>query len=324
MMLRQVEQLVRLIDDLLDVSRINTGKFELRRERVLLNDIIRDAVEASHPHIDAARHQLTVSIPDEPIVLDADRARISQSLLNLLNNAAKFTEPGGRITLSAVRENQAIEIRVRDCGIGIPPEMLPRMFEMFTQLDHSLERSRSGLGIGLSLVRTLVAMHGGTVTAHSAGAGRGSEFVIRLPLPVDQPAGSNGKARAATHAGEPVSLRILIVDDNHDAARSLALGLRNQGHVCRTVFDGPSALGEATEFAPQVVVLDIGMPEMSGYEVARRMRATGRFDTATLIAVTGWGQDEDRARSREAGFDHHLVKPVALDELRNLLKATRN
>lgn len=319
-MLRQVDHLVRLIDDLLDLSRINTGKIELRRETVELAAVVHDAIESSRPHIDKAGHALTVELPESSVVLLADRARLAQVLLNILNNAAKFTPPGGQIDLSAAVDGDDVEIRVRDTGIGISAEMLPRVFDMFAQGENSLGRAHEGLGIGLSLVRTLVQMHGGTVEAQSPGAGRGSEFVVRLPRHAGRLLDHASPTPRAVSVPRLASQRILVVDDNPDAARSMAMMLRVQGHDCRTAFDGPEALALAAEFRPQVFILDIGMPVMNGCELAQRLRGDPNFGDALLIAITGWGLEEDRERSRAAGFDHHLVKPVSLDDLSGLLE----
>lgn len=322
MLERQVGHLVRLIDDLLDVSRVNTGKIALSLERIDLADVIGDAVEATSPQIQSARHELRVELPDETLPLDADRTRIAQVLVNLLTNAAKFTDAGGQLTLSARRDGTDVELRVRDNGIGIPPEMLPHVFGLFTQVDNSAHRSHDGLGIGLNLVKTLVEMHCGTVEAHSAGPGMGSEFVVRLPMATLRAPLRDAPAPNADAGLRPVPpRRILVVDDSRDSARSLATLLEMKGHQCQTAFDGPAALEAAAEFDPEVVVLDIGMPGMSGYEVARRIRATSDFRGAKLIAVTGWGQAEDRRRVKESGFDHHLVKPIALHALTDLLAA---
>jgi PAS domain S-box-containing protein len=320
---RQVQQLVRLIDDLLDVSRINTGKIVLRRQTVELSAVVHDAVEASRPRIEAARQELTVALPSESIVLEADRTRLAQALLNLLNNASKFTGPEGRIWLTAEREGEALAIRVRDTGIGIPADMLARVFEMFMQVDRSQERPYDGLGVGLSLVRTLIEMHGGSVDAFSAGPGLGSELEVRLPLPAQErglplPAGAGELS-----ADPPAALRILVVDDNQDAAESLATLLALKGHDVRTAYDGPGALDAAEELRPAVLLLDIGLPGMNGYEVARKLRERAWFQDVVLIAVTGWGQDGDRRRSQEAGFRHHLVKPVEPAELGRLLASLR-
>jgi PAS domain S-box-containing protein len=342
MMDRQLRQLTRLVDDLLDVSRITRGKIKLQRERVALVEVLRRAIETSRPLLDERNHTLSVTLPPGDLYLDADPARLSQVVANLLNNAAKYTDEGGRIILSAGREGGQAVIRVRDSGVGIPGEMLPRVFDLFTQADRTLDRSQGGLGIGLTLVKSLVEMHGGEVTAHSEGPGRGSEFLVRLPTgelsgktgpaaPQTAPAFAGVGATPRLQPGpsedgraEPVTphkgRRILVVDDNADSALSLALLLRLGGHEVRTALDGESGLHVAREFRPQVVLLDIGLPRMDGYEVARRLRAEEKGAPRLLVlAMTGYGQDEDRRRSREAGCDHHLVKPVDPDELRRLL-----
>jgi signal transduction histidine kinase len=319
LMQRQVNQLVRLIDDLLDVSRINTGKIELRREHVELTAIIRDAVEASQPHLRASDQELDCAIEDTRLMLECDPARISQVLLNILNNASKFSPGKGRIQLLAGREGNFAEIRIRDNGMGIPRSMLPHIFDMFTQVDGSLTRSHGGLGIGLSISRTLVQMHGGTVTANSDGVNCGSEFVIRLPLSSEPADREPSQSSPATQNHSMLSRRVLIADDNQDAARSLAMLLARTGHECRLAFGGPQALQMAADYQPEVVVLDIGMPDMDGYEIARRMRALPDGVRLLLIAVTGWGQDDDRRRSFEAGFNYHLVKPVDVEALHVLI-----
>jgi PAS domain S-box-containing protein len=324
---RQVRQLVRLIDDLLDLSRITRGKIVLRKERVTLAEVVNSAVESSRPLIDQGGHALTVTLPPQSVQLDVDPTRLAQVLLNLLNNAAKYTEPGGRIWLTASVAEAAdraapstLEIRVRDTGIGIPKEMLPRLFEMFTQVDRSVDRAQGGLGIGLSLVRGLVQLHGGTVEAHSEGPGRGSEFVVRLPLPPQEPIETRAAALPAPSGnGAERRRRVLIVDDNTDAANSLAMLLGMRGYETWAAHDGPAALRQAAAVRPDVVLLDIGMPGMSGYEVARELRRNLDLRGALLVAMTGWGQDEDRRRSLEAGFDRHLVKPVDLAALEQLL-----
>jgi PAS domain S-box-containing protein len=331
MMERQVRQMVRLIDDLLDISRITRGKIELRKERVPLAEVVRSAVESSGPLIEEFRHTLTVTLPPGPMVLEADPTRLAQVLLNLLNNAAKYTEPGGRIDVRADvaggrdgASPAALEVRIRDNGIGIPKEMLPRVFEMFTQGQHSRDRAQGGLGIGLSLVRGLVRLHGGTVEANSEGPGRGSEFVVRLPLPAQEPHGARmPSASPPSCNGATVHLRVLIVDDNIDAAESLALLLDMVGHETRTAPDGPTALGTAFTFLPDVVLLDIGLPGMSGYDVARQLRQAPGLSGVLLVAMTGWGQEDDQRRSREAGFDYHLVKPVDANALQQLLEKER-
>ena len=314
----QVHQLVRLTDDLLDVSRIHTGKLVLRLAPVVLADVVSDAVEASRPVVEAGAHTLDISLPDETIVLHADRTRLAQVMTNLLNNSAKFTERGGRIRIEAERDTVDVTIRVHDTGIGMPPALVPLVFEMFTQVDRSPERRHDGMGIGLSLVRALVDMHCGSVHAKSEGPGLGSTFTIRLPLaPSDMT--HVAPPALATGADSTAPRRILVVDDNEDAAETLGLLLDTMGHDVRVTHDGPAALEAVNDFTPDVVFLDIGMPGMNGYEVARRMRAIAELDATVLVAVTGWGQDEDRERSREAGFHLHVVKPVDAAGLRSLL-----
>jgi PAS domain S-box-containing protein len=313
---RQVLQLTRLIDDLLDVSRITQGRLALRRERVALVPIVQGVVEASRPLMQKWGHDLAVEVAQVPVVVDADPTRLAQIMLNLIHNAAKYTPPGGRVGLSVGQDADGLVIRVTDTGIGIPPGMLSHVFEMFTQLDHSLGRSEGGLGIGLTLVQRLVELHGGTVEAHSDGPGTGSEFVVRLPVilgPADF--AEPGTATAAL----PTGRRILVVDDNRDAADTLAALLRMRGNAVETAHDGLSAIAVAMAFRPGVVLLDLGLPKLNGYEVARRIRALAGGQAMLLIAVTGWGQEEARRRSREAGFDHHLTKPVELPVLTRLL-----
>jgi len=316
---RQVEQLIRLVDDLLDVSRITRGKIQLRLQPVALDTIVAHAVETSRPAIEARRHTLTVSLPSPQIWLNADSARLAQTLSNLLNNAAKYTEEAGRIAISAERCGNDAVIRVRDNGVGIPPEMLSSVFDMFTQVDRSLDRSQGGLGIGLTLVRRLVELHGGRVTALSDGLRQGTEMVIQLPMLVtarlEQSRGPAGDQRAA--AAQP--FRVLVVDDNCDAASALALLLRYAGHDVHLAHDGPAALAVMPKLQPHVVLLDIGLPRMDGYEVARQIRSQGSATQPVLIAVTGYGQEEDQRRSREAGFNFHLVKPVDLTVLTEAL-----
>jgi signal transduction histidine kinase/methanogenic corrinoid protein MtbC1/ActR/RegA family two-component response regulator len=318
MMGRQVQQLGRLVDDLLDLSRIARGKMQLRKEWVDLGQVARRAAEASRPLVEARRHELILALPDAPVRLLADPTRLEQVLTNLLNNAARYTPDGGRVWLTATTEGGEAVVRVRDTGIGIPPEMLSGIFGLFAQVERQQERAEGGLGIGLSLVKSLTEMHGGSVEAHSEGPGRGSEFVVRWPLPAEQtPEGARAPAEEAPGAERAV--RILLVDDNVDAAESLAMLLRLLGHEVAVAHDGPAALREADAQRPEVVLLDIGMPRMDGYEVARRLRERPGPGQAVLVALTGWGQEEDRRRSREAGFDHHLVKPVELSALQKLL-----
>jgi signal transduction histidine kinase/DNA-binding response OmpR family regulator len=313
---RQVQQLIRLVDDLLDLSRITRGKIRLQTECLDMATVIARAVETSRPLIDARRHELTVMLPPEPIRVIGDPVRLAQVLSNLLNNSAKYTEEGGRIHLSAERDDGKIVLRVRDNGMGIPPEMLSSIFELFTQVDRSLDRAQGGLGIGLTLVHMLVKMHGGRVEAFSAGPGQGSEFVVYLPALAEEPPSSNGAARSSA-VPTPRS-RVLIVDDNMDGARSLSMVLEIAGHEVRTCYDGDTALAEAEGFRPEIVLLDIGLPGMDGYEVARRLRQMPFSPQPLLVALTGYGQAEDVRRSHEAGFNHHLVKPADPETLNNL------
>jgi PAS domain S-box-containing protein len=316
---RQVRQMTRLVDDLLDISRITRGKVELRKERIELTAVLNSAVEASRPLIEKWGHELTVTVPREPMFLEADLTRLSQVVLNLLNNAAKYTDRGGHIWLTAEREGHHVLIRVKDNGIGIPPDMLPRIFEMFVQVDSSLDRAQGGLGIGLTLVQRLVKMHGGTITASSAGRGKGSEFVIRLPLAIDREQRSILDATESGQVPPAAPRRILVVDDNKDAADSLGMLLRLMGHEVHIAYDGLEAVGAAAAFEPQVVLLDIGLPKINGHETARRIRDQHRGRDMLLIALTGWGQEEDRSRSREAGFDYHLTKPIEFAALQQFL-----
>jgi PAS domain S-box-containing protein len=320
MMERQVAHMVRLVDDLLELSRISRGQIELKKERIGLTTIIEHAVESSRPFIESHAHHLAVSLPTEPLAVDGDLVRLSQVFANLLNNAAKYTQDGGRITLSARREGATLIASVRDTGIGIPTEMLSRVFDMFTQVDNVLRRSQDGLGIGLSLVRSLVTMHGGSVEARSVGLGHGSEFIVRLPLAehLDQDIARSVRPGDA-EASVPPTVRILVVDDNQDSADSLGAVLSFLGADVRIAYDGQSALEALRTYHPSAVILDLGMPGLDGYEVAHRVRQDPALRDLTLIALTGWGQEQDRRRTREAGFDHHLVKPVDLQVLKVLL-----
>jgi PAS domain S-box-containing protein len=317
-MSRQTAQLVRLVDDLLDLSRITHNRLELRTRRVDLATVIRQAVQASQPFVDAAGHALEVALPDEPVPVVADPVRLTQVFGNLINNSCKYTPPGGTIRVSMGRDSQDAIVTVSDTGIGIPPDKLEAVFEMFTQVDRSLERSQGGLGIGLTLVKRLVSMHGGSVVARSAGAGLGSEFVVRLPVATAMPAGAEAPDAPRIATARPQ--HVLIVDDNRDAASSLALLLALDGHRTVVAHDGAEALEAAERHRPDVVLLDIGLPGMSGYEVGRRMRHQPWGRGIMLIALTGWGQPEDRRRSHEAGFDAHLVKPVDHAALMSLLE----
>ncbi|MDE2264099.1 MAG: response regulator [Gammaproteobacteria bacterium] len=334
---RQLTSLTRLVDDLLDVSRITRGKINLTRQAVELEGLISRAVETVHPLFDEQRHQLTLELPEPGVRVFGDPTRLTQAISNVLGNAAKYTDAGGQIALIAAVRQEDVEIRVRDNGIGISPEMLPHVFELFTQLDRTGCRTQGGLGIGLALVQRLVQMHGGEVAAASEGPGKGSEFVIRLPLLRDeaepleaQPQttaqaapSQSGMAAVATpllSAGAArMARRILIADDNNDALESLATLLQLSGHEVFTATNGGTALQSAERHQPEVALLDIGMPMLDGYEVAKRIRAQPWGQRITLVALTGWGQDSDRRRSREAGFDSHLVKPLDLEILTDLL-----
>jgi len=315
---RQLHHLSRLVDDLLDLSRVTQGRIQLRCSRVPIAVVIAHAVETSAPLIIGAGHELDVRVPQDPLYVQADVTRLAQIISNLLNNAAKYTPRGGRITLSAVLEAQEICVEVADTGIGIASDMLPRIFDMFVQADRSLEHTQDGLGIGLTLVSRLVHMHGGTVEASSEGPGRGSRFRVRLPLAPHETVDVGLPARPAP-ASAP-RRRVLIVDDNVDAAESLAMLLAALGHETHLAHDGEQALAAVAAFGPDVVMLDIGLPRLNGYEVARRIRGEGRHGHGPqLIALTGWGQDEDRRRAKEAGFDLHLTKPVDLEVLHAIM-----
>jgi PAS domain S-box-containing protein len=323
-MARQLSHMVRLIDDLLDVSRISLNKIELRRSRVLLADVVSSAVETARPAIEAAGHELTVSLPPEPIHLDADLTRLAQVFGNLLNNSAKYTQRGGHIWLTATREGDQVSVVVRDTGIGIPASALPTIFEMFSQVDRSIERSTGGLGIGLALVKGLVEIHGGRVEAASPGQGQGSTFTVRLPVLKEQAESSPGMPAEEWPDSAASKRRILVVDDNRDSATSMALMLQLLGNEVRTAHDGIEAVELAEQFRPQVVLMDIGMPKLNGYEATRRIRERPWGCDLVIIALTGWGQDVDRAKSKEAGCDGHLVKPVNLPDLEKLLAELPN
>jgi PAS domain S-box-containing protein len=316
MMERQLQHLLRLVDDLLDVSRIIRGKIELRKERVDVAAAVARAVETAQPVIDAHGHELHLAMADKPIWVEADLIRLAQIIANLLTNAAKYTEKAGRITLSTEQDENEAFVRVRDTGLGVAPESVHRIFELFVQGDRSLARSQGGLGIGLTLVKRLVEMHGGTVAVTSPGPNQGSEFTIRLPaLSREQDQDHPSKEVVRAHVTDALRKRVLVVDDNADAADSIAMILRLSGYDVRCVYDGPSVLETAKAYRPDVVVLDIGLPGMSGYDVARQLREHTDFRRTPLVAVTGYGQDEDRRRSQEAGFDYHLTKPVDPDAL---------
>jgi CheY-like chemotaxis protein len=315
---RQTGQLTRLVDDLLDVSRITRGDITLRPEKVDVATIVAAAVETCRPMIDARRHELSVRLPDQPLVVSGDPARLTQVIANLLSNAAKYQDNEGRIELIVESVAQDAVVTVRDNGIGIAPEMLPLVFDLFSRVAGAGHRSDDGLGIGLALVKKLTEMHGGHVEARSDGPESGSEFTVRLPI-------AEGASREAVPTprvrvgGSLGSRRVLIVDDNRDSAESVALLLKLLGADIHMTHDGPSALAAIDSFRPEVILMDIGLPGMDGYEVARRIRQRSELDHLTLIAITGWGQEDDRRRSREAGFQHHLVKPADPAALQALL-----
>lgn len=309
---RQVTVMARLIDDLMDLSRINQGRIALQRERVELATVIELAIEGSRPHIDEFGHALTVVLPDEPVILDADVTRLSQVFVNLLANAAKYTDRGGRIELAARREGDEVKVTVTDNGIGIPVEKLRSVFVMFSQVEGAISRSRGGLGIGLTLVKHLIGLHGGSVEAQSSGLGGGSAFVVSLPVATGKSV-EPGMGGAASHGAVAASagrLKILVVDDNRDGAETLSELLTELGHEVRMVHDGEAALREAGAFLPQVMLLDIGLPMLDGYEVCRRLRAMPWGGQVGVIAMTGWGDAEAQRKGEEAGFDRHLTKPV--------------
>jgi signal transduction histidine kinase/CheY-like chemotaxis protein len=316
MMDRQVSHMVRLVDDLMELSRITRGKIDLRMEPVALAPILAAAVEASRPLIESAKQHLTVNLPDEPVVVLADSVRLAQIISNLLNNAVKYTDEGGSIALTLASEGQSAVISVKDSGIGISPTALPRVFDMFMQVDGS-DRAQTGLGIGLTLVRGLVEMHGGKVEAHSSGRGRGSEFIVRLPVSSAAPVATDPSV-LSLHRFRGMT-RVLIVDDNHDAADSLGALLQMMGADTRVAYDGHSALEILDTFHPAAVFLDLGMPDMDGYEVAHQIRSRPDASDTILIALTGWGQERDRRRTAEAGFNRHLAKPADLETLQAVL-----
>jgi signal transduction histidine kinase len=320
MMDRQLSHLVRLVDDLLDVSRVSQGKIELRKARIALSDVFKTAIEASHPLISAGRHELILDLPEAEIWLDADLTRLSQVVSNLLNNAAKYTPDGGKLVLSARRDGDEASIAVSDNGVGIPSDMLPRVFDLFTQVRDNLHRSHGGLGIGLALVKQLVEIHGGTIRAESAGAGKGSSFRLRLPV-----AASALATSAAAEPSSPVppqqeaALKVLVVDDNLDVARTVGWMIETIGHEYRLVHEGKLAVQTAQEYRPHAILLDINMPGMDGFAVCRALREQTLFDDTVIIAQTGWGQTQARSDAGASGFDHHLVKPVNMNRLEQLL-----
>jgi CheY-like chemotaxis protein len=323
MMERQIGHMARLLDDLIDVSRISRGSIELRKGSIELGSAVRHAVEAASPLVASKHLNLTVSLPPRPVYLHADPLRLAQVVGNLLSNACKFTGKGGQICLTAElasvgQSPEEILIRVRDTGIGIAADQLDRVFDMFVQLDTSLERSVNGLGIGLTLAKNLVELQGGSMEVHSPGPGQGSEFVVRLPILAEAPQLPPPEPVVSEPRTAP-GRRILVVDDNEDSAESLTILLSLAGHETRAAYDGLEAMEAAETFKPNVILLDIGLPKLNGYEVARKIREQPWGETMVLVALTGWGQEEDRRRSREAGFNHHLTKPVDPVALKNLM-----
>jgi signal transduction histidine kinase/ActR/RegA family two-component response regulator len=319
MMDRQLLQMVRLVDDLLDVSRITTGKLMVRRSTIVLQDAVRDAVDTVKPFLDTRQHSLEVRLPEAPVSVEGDRTRLAQVFSNLLHNAGKYTDPGGHIAISVERDGDAAVVKVADNGLGLDPAFSEAIFEMFVQVDRSLTRTQAGLGVGLTLARRLIALHGGAITASSEGVGRGTVFAVRLPVSGAAPETPAGAPQPA-HAGP--RRRVLVADDNVDFANSLASLLTAHGHEVRVAHDGAEALRIASDFLPEFAFLDIGMPKVHGYEVARRLRAGSPTSDCVLVAVTGWGQEDDRRRARDAGFDRHLVKPIDPEQLEAILAGT--
>jgi PAS domain S-box-containing protein len=315
---RQVQHLTRLIDDLLDVSRITSGRIRLSSEALELETVIGRAAEAARPLLDKKGHGLEIKLPQQPVWVRGDLLRLTQVFVNLLNNAAKYTPDGGHVEIEIVAGDAGARIRVRDNGIGIAAELLPRIFDLFTQGQRPLDRTDGGLGVGLALVHRIVSLHGGTVKASSAGIGRGSEFVVTLPE-FSEEAPMHVETRSESTEQQPRRRRLMVVDDNRDAAESMSMLLELWGHEVICAYDGRTALETAAKYHPDAVFLDIGLPGMDGYEIAERLRELPESAHAVLIAITGYGQDEDRRRSRDAGIDHHLVKPVAPETLHNLL-----
>jgi signal transduction histidine kinase len=314
---RQVDHLSRTVDHLLDMSQINQGKITLDMKDVDVNAVLWGAVDVVQPLIDERKHRLSVRPLGRPVTVHGDRPRLVQIVSNLLDNAAKYTDAGGEITLSAITQDGQVAICVSDTGVGITPDLLPHVFDLFTPSQRTVERGQAGLGIGLSVVRNLVSLHGGTVEARSKGFKHGSEFIVSLPI---QDESAQAHAPLRRESGRETPRRIVVIDDNQDAAESLAMLLRLKGHDVQIAYDGPSGLALALGTAPECVLVDIGLPGMDGYEVAKRLRSHDRSRRTVLVALTGYGQQEDRARSRQAGFDHHLVKPVAQNVLEDVLR----
>jgi CheY-like chemotaxis protein/anti-sigma regulatory factor (Ser/Thr protein kinase) len=318
---RQLRHVVRLIDDLLDVSRITSGKVELQKQRVEVGAVVAKAIELASPLLEAREQQLALSVLPHGLAVDADPARLAQIISNLLTNAAKYSHPRSTIFVSASREREEIVVRVRDQGVGIAPEMLERIFDSFVQERQSIDRSQGGLGLGLAIVRSLVSLHGGRVAVHSDGRGRGSEFSIALPAArLHAEAAAPAIEHATPRTAVPPGHRVLVVDDNADGALLLCDALTALGHCTRSAHDGPAALRAATDFRPDVALLDIGLPAMDGYELAQRIRRDPALRGTRLIAVTGYGQESDRERARRAGFDAHVVKPVDIGRLEELVR----
>jgi CheY-like chemotaxis protein len=316
---RQLEQMVRLVDDLLDLNRITHNRLELRKTRVELAAVVEHALETCRPIANARGHELTVALPAEPSYLRADAARLAQVLSNLLSNSCKYTDQGGKISLAARHQGDEVVVSVKDNGVGIPPDRIGGVFDMFSQAGTAFEHTQGGLGIGLTLVKQLVTMHGGSVEAYSAGVGEGSEFIVRLPL--DRDVAQKATAMSRAEAGSAKCRRVLVVDDNADSAVSLSTLLELEGHEAIAVHDGFAAIDAAEKHRPDIVLLDIGLPRMSGHEVCRRLRDRPWGKDLVVIALTGWGQSDDRRKSQEAGFDGHLVKPVRYETLAELLSS---
>jgi CheY-like chemotaxis protein/two-component sensor histidine kinase len=321
---RQMNQMSRLVDDLLDVSRIRGNKITLRKTLLSLTEVVNTALETSRPVLAGSGQAFSVAMPSLPIYIEADATRLAQVISNLLHNAAKYTDRSGRIWLTVEQEGDHAIVSVRDTGVGISAEMLPRIFEMFTQVEHSIDRAHGGLGVGLAVARKLVELHGGTIGVSSDGPGKGSMFTLRIPVSAAMPqaAADNALAQLSATPVATSALCILLADDNRDAAESLAALLRMVGHDVRIAYDGVEAVGLAAEYHPDVAVLDIGMPKMNGYEVAKNLRTDPGTRAMTIIALSGWGQEEDKRHSREAGIDHHLVKPLEPASLLRLLETT--
>jgi signal transduction histidine kinase/CheY-like chemotaxis protein len=313
---RQLRQMVRLVDDLLDVSRINTGKFTIKSGRVELKAVVNDALEVVRPYIELHGHELTIDLPDRPVFLNGDATRLAQILSNLLNNAAKYTNRGGRVGLRATVDDHTLALVVSDTGIGLATDMLDTVFDMFVQVDSTLERSNAGLGVGLSLARKLVELHGGTIEAHSAGIGHGSQFVVRLPIVVEPELPVKPTPMSFITAE---TYRILLADDNVDFVNSIGALLTAMGHSVVITHNGVDALAAAKRFCPDYAFLDIGLPQMSGYDLARGIRDLSCCTMTVMVAVTGWGQEKDRQLAFEAGFDHHMVKPVRFEQIEEIL-----